>query len=99
MMLETYTDKEVAELAQTINRICDKNTILAGNVDLFKNQLLIILVNNGGFFKDLHYVDLTKVDFDKITLHIGNTSCRVVRSDTQSIITKWDELPFLKDKT
>lgn len=84
---------DIRELSESLQSIIAENDAMKKEIELYKNQLLIILVNNGGRFKDLDYRDLNDVDWTDITLSIGNTTCSVFNKTTGKIIHNWAYVP------
>ena len=76
-------------LQSSISNILAENKALKFENELYKTQLIIVAMN--GLNKGLEYQDLTKIDFSKIRLAIGNSSFDVLNPNNK-IITNFKEL-------
>lgn len=86
----------IQQFSDELQRLIQTNENQKAEIQLYKDQLLIIVTTFGGRMKDLNYDDLLKVNWDKIRFGIGHTSCSVTNTQTDKLIKKWDDVPLNK---
>ena len=84
------------ELAEEIKRLQSQNTGLLQMAELYKKQLVLVGVSNGGRMTDIPCEDLTLIDWDKVSISIGCVSFSVFDETTRAFIKSYAELPLLK---
>ncbi len=82
----------IQEFANQLNELIEDNKKLSERLDLYKRQLLVILINNEGKIKNLDYPDLTNIDLDKITIGIGMDSCSLYTKKEGVLLKSWKQL-------
>ena len=88
----------IKELSEELNQLIKTNEAQKFEIGLYKRQLLVILMNSGGILEKLNYDDISLVDWEKIQLGIGMTSCSISNYETRKIIKEWEDVPMLKAK-
>ena len=89
----------IKEFSEELQKLIKNNEFLQQVNMLYKQQLLVILLNTEGKLqegrlKDLDYDDLSKIDWDNITINIGHTSCSAIKIDTKEYIKSWQDVPM-----
>jgi|694.fasta_scaffold50822_2 hypothetical protein len=91
---------KINEFAQELNQLIEENKKLKQQLEFYKLQLIVILINNGGRIKNLDYPDLMNIDLDKISIFTGMDSCALgictlyhKLSREKKPIKSWENLP------
>lgn len=88
----------IKNFSKELEAIIQKNERLERANEMYKQQLLVIAINNGGRLKHLDYDDLNKIDMTKISIGVGFTSLSVSNTETNKILKSWDEVPLKEEK-
>jgi hypothetical protein len=86
----------IKDFAEELNTLIENNKKKDKQLELYKLQLIVILLNSNGKIKDLDYPDLTNIDLDKIRIGVGMSSCSLYLNieGEKPLITSWEELPI-----
>lgn len=90
----TLTEGVVDAIGVEVKKLLSDNEFLKEQLLMHRKQLIIILLNNGGTMRDMHYPDLSTIDFSKISIGFGMSSCSIVDQNMITIKTI-DDLPLI----
>lgn len=83
--------KELKEFSEQLQSLIKQNDDLKFELELYKKQLLIILVNNDGLLKNLYYEDISDVDLSQICFMVGYNRCGATYKGTH--LSDWVLVP------
>jgi hypothetical protein len=86
----------IKDFAKELNELIEENKKLKETLELYKLQLIVLLINNEGKIKDLDYPNLTNIDLDKIIIGVGMESCSLYPriNGEKMLIKSWEDLPL-----